>query len=283
MSLYTIDFGSDYESDSGKEKIPPSRITNAQKPEIVENVQVFPTFSNPIKNTTLDNTRNEVQIEPNESMNVIERPQYVSARVINSIPPTPLTIFTITRENSFKISGRRIYFRFNRETNCIFSAKCKSKGSEKIPIVSGSEVHLRNPSDTVLIVGNNGTDFSLRERSQTGKELLTVRYYPKSIGTNSFRRMVITFFQKTEEMPQKLRSKTPTFTNDGVAIHDFEGRYSIASVKNAVLAEEESLPNLLMIRKIAKDAADIEARFPIDPVYLFGIGISSFLCSLIEK
>jgi hypothetical protein len=121
------------------------------------------------------------------------------------------------------------------------------------------------------------TDFSFRQ-SAVSKELLTVRFAAPSNPVENGRKMFVNFFVNVEVVPSgKLTSRNPKLMPDGSVAHEFDGRFAIDSVKNAVLVGATDGPPLLLIRKVGIDVLEIEVRFRHEVIWIFAIGIASFL------
>ena len=268
MSLYTLKFNSsDEPSDehndlfilSDNEIDENNLISEIPKPIVSENET-----SKPIINKNLSTS---INIKPNDEILIPKKIEVPKPIIIN------YPIYLIQREQKIKFNGIRTFFRFNLLQQRYFSAKLKTRNTNYIPIVSGDEIHLSGPAEAVIITGNDGKDFSLRNKSHTGHEILTIRYFEIS---KSIRKMLITFFDRNENCPKTLKSRMV----NNLPFLNFEGRYVIQSIKNAILFNEENGPNLLFLRKTGKNALEIEAKFDINPLFLFAIGISSFICSI---
>lgn len=204
---------------------------------------------------------------------------------IQQIPPTPTTpitehsasqIYLLERTTSFGLKGRTTTFRFTENSAHKYSAKTKGSSPTSVTISSHEESHLSATSDFVLLIANDSKDFSLRIGSENGQELMTVRFAsPKA---NQITRIIfVSFFREMEGVPESIRSKQPTKSEDGKIIHDFEGKFAHESVKNTVLWDVQKQVNLVFFKKTGKNAFEVESRLPLEPVYLFGIALS---CSL---
>jgi hypothetical protein len=105
---------------------------------------------------------------------------------------------------------------------------------------------------------------------QVGKFLLATP-------VDNARKLYVTFFGQDEKVPPRFVSKNPKLSPEGKIAHDFDGRFAIDSVKNVVLAAKPDGPGLISVRKAAEDVLELEVRFDPDPLWIFAIGISSFL------
>lgn len=216
-----------------------------------------------------------VKPPPRQSLPVHLPPQ---EEVESKQPTKPdFPIYLIKREKKTHLNGRRIFFNFYLGEQQIYTAKCKTKTAHHVYIAKGNEAHLKSTSDAVILVGNDSSDFSLRKQEDLGNEILTVRILPPKTSADKTRRMTISFFNPLEGTPNKVFSKNPNLNPDGKVEHDFQGRFSIESVKNAVLVSKIEGQNMLYIRKTGSNEIEIEPKFKHDMLWIFAIGIASFM------
>ncbi|KAK8895801.1 hypothetical protein M9Y10_013686 [Tritrichomonas musculus] len=208
-----------------------------------------------------------VQIEPQNSTELQEHQQIK--------PENP--IYLIKRETKAHLNGRRIFFNFYIGDQQVYTAKCKTKNSDHVYIMKGNDAHLSSTADAIMLIGNDGSDFSLRKKEDLGEEILTIRILPPKTTADTSRKMTISFFSPLEGTPKKIFAKSPGLNPDGKIEHDFEGRFAVESIKNAVLVSKLEGPSLMFIRKTGKDAIEIEAKFKHEDLWIFSIGIASFM------
>jgi hypothetical protein len=183
--------------------------------------------------------------------------------------------YALTRAKKKHLNGESIFFTIEQKRTKVFTAKFKKS---RVSIFAGARTpRLSETPDAVMLVNRDLTDFSFRQNA-VSKELLTVRFTPPSNPVENARKMVVNFFTSVEEVPSgKLTSRNPKLLPDGSVTHDFDGRFAIISVKNAVLVATSDGPPLLLIRKAGKDVLEIEVRFGHEAMWIFAIGIASFL------
>lgn len=238
------------------------------------------------------NEHNENEINTNNSPELIQTKdsnqnslpaiQTSSMSSPNKIRTNPGSwpIYLITREKKMQINGRRILFSFFEGSRQIYSAKCKGKNPHHVYIKRGDKPDSINNGDTadaIIMIGNEGTDFSLRKSSNSSNEIMTIRITPARTPADTARKLNVIFFEPRDGAPARLMSKNPCLNPDGKPEHDFEGRFAIDSVKNAVLVDKTKGPSLMFIRKTGKMAIEIEVRFEHEDLWIFAIGIASFL------
>lgn len=225
-----------------------------------------------------DEFQNDIQQDPLPTK--IEKPMPMSP---SNPQISPIVVgdewitYLITREKKTHLNGTRIFFNFFEGSRQTYVAKCKTKKASNVYIMKGSEVHMGSTADALILIGNDGADFSLRKKVNSGDEIMTVRIVPPKTSTDTTRRMTVTFFFPCHGSPSKLVTKPPSLNHSGKIEHDFEGRTAIESIKNAVLIDKTNGAGKLFIRKTAKDAIELDAKFSHDKVSIFTVGIASFL------
>lgn len=218
--------------------------------------------------------------EPNPNEPIQGNSQTATSPSKLNMTPNSWPIYLITREKKMQINGRRILFTFNEGSRHIYSAKCKGKNPHHVYIKHGEnpdKIDNGDTADAIIMIGNEGTDFSLRKSSNSSNEIMTIRITPARTSADTARKMSVIFFEPRDGAPARLMSKNPCLNPDGKPEHDFEGRFAIDSVKNAVLVDKTKGPSLMFIRKTGKMAIEIEARFEHEDLWIFAIGIASFL------
>ncbi|OHS94470.1 hypothetical protein TRFO_11083 [Tritrichomonas foetus] len=246
------------------------------KHEAISNEDINPE-NEKTKNDKNVNGLNEGQInltnKPKIDYSVIQKPKALPIPIRTDTWPT----YLITRESKMHLNGKRIFFSFFDGNKQIYAAKCKSKNAESVFIMKGKQVHLGETADAIILVGNEGSDFSLRKSSNSGDEIITVRIVPPKTPADTARKMAVTFFMPKDGTPARITSKNPGLNPDGKVEHDFEGHFAVSSMKNAVLVAKANGPNLVLIRKTGPDAIEIDVRFEHEDLWIFAIGIASFL------
>jgi hypothetical protein len=154
-----------------------------------------------------------------------------------------------------------------------FTAKFKKS---RVAIFSGERTpRLSETPDAIILVCREFTDFSL-QKSPLSARVMALRFIPR--GEENARKLTVTFFVDIDGLPGgKLTSKDPPLDANGAPAHDFQGRFAIRSVKNAILVATRDGPPLLEICKAGKNVLELDVQFPHDPLWVFAIGIGSFL------
>ena len=261
----------DYGSDKEKEiQSPPSPTLQNQN------------VNNNIKIPTPETQTNEEPKKENEPERAIENTEIPKPKPHIAIPvevkPKDMPMSDISRKKITSLGGTKYEFKYYYNTNLEMSAKYK-KGGEYVAICQGETVHLKGPSYACLAIGNHGSDFSLRMGSLTGEEMLTMRFTPPEKDEYA-RKIIISFFSAKEGQPLRLFSRQPTLDQSKKLVYQFNGRFKLDSVKNAVLYEKRNKEDLMWIRKIRPDVLELNAAFELDHVAIFAIGLASFITNV---
>lgn len=190
---------------------------------------------------------------------------------------TQYPIYLIKREKKTHLNGQRLFFNLYIGNQQIYTAKCKTKSAHHVYIMKGTDVHLGSTADALILIGNDSSDFSLRKKKDLGAEIMTIRILPPRTTADTSRKMTVSFFAPLEGTPNKIYTKSPGLNQEGKIEHDFEGKFAIESIKNAVLVAKPEGPKMMFIRKIGENSIEIEARFEHEDLWIFAIGIASFL------
>ena len=194
-----------------------------------------------------------------------------------------LITYFITREKSLHILGKQYKFQISDGEKVLYSSKFKAK-SNFIPISCKETCHIKNSEDHVayIVTGNCFCDFSLREKSQTGYELMTIRFFPLEKMRIKTRKCIATFFSQDQNGQTKiirLLSKTPEKAQNGTLKFNFGHKPYIQSLKNLLLYDcIDKLP-AIRIRKLPADSIEVDAKQDIDPLHLFSLVIADCLCN----
>ena len=258
--------------DDGDENNDKDNTFNSQNPGNLNNntdVAGNTTQSNQDQKDDSQNSKPPENIE-------VPKPKPHIAIPIEVKPKMPMS--DISRKKITSLSGTKYEFKYYYNTNLEMSAKYK-KGGEYVAICQGETVHLKGPSYACLAIGNHGCDFSLRMGSLTGEEMLTIRFTPPEKNEYA-RKIIISFFSAKEGQPLRLFSRQPIQDQSKKLVYQFNGRFKLDSVKNAVLYEKRNEEDLMWIRKIRPDVLELNAAFELDHVAIFAIGLASFITNV---
>jgi hypothetical protein len=199
-------------------------------------------------------------------------PQFRGVTVPKRIESISKT-YVVSRDAKKHLNGKSVFFKLEEEMMPLFVAKFKKRTVAIFTADRGA--HLSGTADAVLLVANESQDFSLRKPAT--ENVLTVRIMSPTLPVENARKVTVNFFVERPGPPAQLVSKNPKLNPDGKVAHDFGGKFAIDSVKNAVLVAKQDGPPLLFIRKAGKDALEIDAWFLYEPLWIFAMGIASFM------
>lgn len=232
--------------------------------------------NNPIEDTKND-TKEDNQPDQTKIEDQSQNDPILSTKSLENQENPQIAIYLITREKKTHINGTRLFFNFFVNEQHIYTAKCKTKKAHHVYIMKGDNAHLGSEADAIILIGNKSSDFSLREKRDLGSEILTIRILPPRTTADTSRKMTVSFFSPLNGTPKKIFTKCPGLNHNGKIEHDFEGKFAIESIKNAVLVAKHDGPKMMFIRKTGDDSIEIEAYFKHVELWIFAIGIASFL------
>lgn len=292
-ALFTIEFTS---SDEYTDEDVPVQVAEPRR-----NEKPRPAISQPVKvtTTTFHGTLEEIpeasevrENPPKEQINEEEinedvfmlkdspttspvkpAPQPVLTRKLVAIPKKIVTSPTYVVMREKRGLGKSLLFTLREGKTVHFNAKAK-KSSVRI-WAAGKDANA-NP-DYAMAISNDEKEFSLMKSSAASEEIMLVRYTSAKLPVDNARKVSVFFNVVKDGSPTRLSSRNPKLNPDGKAQHDFGGRFAIDSIKNAILVGTTDGPPLVMIRKAGKDVLEIDVKFPHEVLWMFAIGISSFL------
>ena len=169
-----------------------------------------------------------------------------------------------------------IDFTFSQKNSSILYAISKGIFSNHVYISSNGNFNIKSIKEKqyeyVMKITKNRSHFELRRG--TDKNSLLTMVFGNDYGDELGPRKI-----KMEWPNQQLiyLSRIPIKTENGNWELNFNGKYVLASQKNAIILDENSKP-VIMIRKVQKTILQIEVIHCIEPIYLFALGIASFIC-----
>ncbi|EAY06854.1 hypothetical protein TVAG_340320 [Trichomonas vaginalis G3] len=176
--------------------------------------------------------------------------------------------------------GNCIHFQLSLDDQNLFHSKVKKMTQiEPIPVAHGTEVHYRGEKEYLLLTNANHEAFSLREKTPTGTELLVISMY-QIVSVDEPKTVRVVYKNQGSEGATCLVSRKPTQNPDGTWILDFSERYTIPSKRNAILVDEQTKEEVLVIRKVEENEIEIDAIATVPPLYVFGTALSFWLASI---
>lgn len=258
-------------------------LSNHDSEKVAQNQPLtdqFPTDQPPIIQSTINQSATiQSPIDQSETVNSPNSPSAKPSKNLESQTQqdSQEILYLITREKKTHLNGRRLFFHLYNGSELIYTAKCKTKSAHHVYIMKGNDAHLGSDADALILIGNDSSDFSLRKKKNLGSEVMTVRILPPKTTADTTRKMTVSFFTPFDGTPAKIFTKKPCLSPNGKIEHDFEGKFAIESIKNAVLVAKHNGPKMMSIRKTGEDSLEIEPKFEHEDLWIFAIGIASFL------
>jgi hypothetical protein len=199
-------------------------------------------------------------------------------------PERKLTTFSYTIERSANrtLKGARTHFQFSLNGEDLLHSKLKSDSPDMIFISKGSAMHFSDTQyEGVLLVSDDLTSYSVRRKNQYGDELAAVRFTskPPVQKAKQPRNVKVTFFGQKPALPPTIGNRVPVRSLLGKWSLDFGNRPIVSSVKNTILVDGDDR-EICAVRKTAANTMALDAVEDMDPLIVFAIGITSFLCKL---
>lgn len=164
-------------------------------------------------------------------------------------------------------------FTFTKRNTSFLYAKSKGIFSSHVYISSDENFGIKEKQyEYVMKISHNKTCFQLR-RGDDKNDILIMNFdndYGKEYGP---RKIIMEWPNEHLKYFSRIPRKTPS----GNWELNFNGKYVLASQKNAIILDENSKP-VVMVRKVQKTILQIEVIRNMDPVQLFALGIASFIC-----
>ena len=252
------------DSQMDEDQNPPKRI------KIDENIDIAKQSSEHLNTDTSNTEKYEEDTQENE--------------ISQGSKDDDLITYYITREKSIHILGKQYEFQISDGQKVLYSSKFKAKNNV-MPISCKEKCHAKDSENIVayIVSGNSSCDFTLRKKSQTGYELLTVRFFPLERIRIKTRKCIVTFFTQDDSGQTKilrLLSKTPERAQNGDLRFNFGHKPYIQSLKNLLLYDCIDKVPVVRIRKLPNDSIEADAKSNIEPLHLFALVIADCLCNL---
>lgn len=141
------------------------------------------------------------------------------------------------------------------------------KSSEEITNTSPNNVNSTSVFHLSSINSNAASNLST---PVAPRHLMVVKFTLPKDQLDGSRKMHVTFLGKTD-VPSPLISLPIS------SVSGYEGRYMIYSIKNAVIVDVKNRTTIITIRKTGSKELQIDTHYDLPPLWLFGLGIASFL------
>jgi hypothetical protein len=185
------------------------------------------------------------------------------------------------RVSQLTLKGQRTQFSLIRDGEVILYSRMKAQAAtEAVHMTKAKkDFHFSSQaSEAVLLASRGFRAFSLRIRTQFGRELIVLRYEPHRL-EYAPRNVRLFMADPPEGLPPELASRKPVTTAVGTWMLDLRGRIGKRSIKNCVLEDQQG-HEILSIMKIKSKEFVIETRPEMSELCVFAVGISSCLCKL---
>jgi hypothetical protein len=195
------------------------------------------------------------------------------------------TTYEMRRFVSRSFKGKRYNFELTDASGDLFMhTKLKSASPSVIFIAKGKEMHFRDREYFGAILASAGMCvYSVRQNNQYGRELAVIKFSRKHWSGSKRQerrpRIVRVLFSDEGEIPRFLTSRLPSRSPLGQWLLDFGARSMVSSVKNAILVDSRGR-EFCMVMKSKLGCLVLEAHASMDPLVVFAIGLSSYLCKL---
>ena len=207
---------------------------------------------------------------------VTEEDEFISKPKILKMAPCGTRTIKVFRIKKNTLSGIHLYFRGVIEAKKgkekqAFLAKAKSFNSQLIPITDSKTIHLKDKESLAMIeMESENSEFTVFGNLKKKEHYLSVKFIIPKVEHDSTRRMHVTFLGLTD-IPSPIVSSPIT------SISGYEGKYMKRSIKNTILIDEKTQNSIISIRKVHNDQLEIDTHYDIPSLWLFSLGVISFL------
>lgn len=195
----------------------------------------------------------------------------------------PLAHFQCRRETSIGWGKRYIFRLFGKENTLLMTAKAKGFSIDTLVIETGSEAHLSSKTPNSIIMCNNPrTCFRLFMNGDIN-QTKTTNFSDQTYSSEMFFEATNDMIPRTSlltipPLDMKLNNLSPTFNkNKNTWQLKFDGRFVIRSKRNQIMIKEDGSVAMI-IKKITKNSLEIEIFIDLNPIYIFFVAISEWLC-----
>ena len=212
-----------------------------------------------------------------------EQPTSIHPRRPSQIPeselPEYITYNCLRKKSS--LPGHCTHFQLSLDDRDIYHSKIKSVAQiEPIPISAGTEAHFSKPNDFYLLTNKSHEAFSLRSKKPNGKEIFTLTMY-QIISIDDPKNIQLLYNRsESDDTKIKLINRKPTQQPNGNWVLDFSERYTIPSKKNAILIDEETGKEMIVVRKVEENEIELDAFEAIPPIYVFALAVAFWVCPI---
>lgn len=171
------------------------------------------------------------------------------------------------------VSGGCVHHQFSLDDVNLFHAKMKkARSKDAIPIGKDSEAHYSNP-DYLLTPSEDFRNFVLK--NSEGKELMQVHF--KLMNGFNTPKEITAKWTNEDGTTLELKNQLPELRDDKWWL-DFDGRFTVPSIKNAIMVNPENQETQIMIRRLDKREMNVDAVREMPPLFLFGLLLCLNVC-----
>lgn len=183
-------------------------------------------------------------------------------------------VYRVNMKKYHKFMPTHVFTLYDKD-KILFIAKYRKASSKTIFIKKGGDIHLSKPpfDYKITMKGKEKKKFKLLVgTSNETMARISIMDSPK------VQRKVKLDFKKEEDStgyPSRMTSRSP-YNLDGYAGPETAGKFTIRSPKNCVL-EGFLCRRPIILKTVAENDFELEIVWQLNPIYLFFLGIASFL------
>jgi hypothetical protein len=240
-----------------------------------ESLPSFPAFDSPQKMKRLSvNYTTDMQLS---KMNIVAHKVAEQSPLCASSHKVLRTYF-VERTSSLSLRGRTYTYTLVDDSNIfLFSSKTKKRyPTEIIGINTGDSAQINGDYDFELDVSMENTHFILKPKNSE-KVMMVFDAKPECSLTKTPRNTGVVLYKDNGDLLEMV-SREPTRLKGDWKL-DFGERFAIPSEKNTILQQSTNQRvsfEFLAIRKISKNTIACDCGIKLDPIIVFGIGLSIF-------
>ena len=285
-SLFTITFSSSGDSSSEEAPVeplkpkPPDRIKPVVRRVSPRSPPPPPEPSPPEEEEEAH--ANDVAVE-SEKVAKVESSEHLKVEVSEEPPAAEKVTYQVIRTMSRGLKGKRVHFQLVEDSQPLLHTKIKGDSAETMYVAKGTDMHFSGSEfEGVILATANMTSYAVRKGSLYGDEYATIRFSTRQGADKG--RLPRIMRANIMERPAwldgpKLVSRAPTRGPLGTWTLDFGERAVVPSIKNAILVDSNN-KEVCAIMKIDEGSLTITTCKGLDPLIVFAMGVSSFLCKL---
>ncbi|OHT09902.1 hypothetical protein TRFO_04453 [Tritrichomonas foetus] len=208
--------------------------------------------------------------------------QVVSQGLNPNLNPNTFPTYHLIARRKYRETGKTARYVFTDGNKAIYEARQNRKHIRIFDIFTASQFDSPKPPSSLnqdivasLIMDENGKEFSFRKYNRRGPQILEVKFAATS--SHYYRSATVTFMYSTssEKKPQRLRTKTPNFDNDGKPVFEFEGnKFYMDSPRNMNLYSRHQNKTYISIRKTDSKELEIDIFFRANLLFLVAISLA---------